>query len=123
LISDRRGDATAAAALFADGDTFEWFSATSSIDHYVTYDPNVLEERFQQRFRDGEQLDLLEFNWNGPIQSGNLNFDFEMAWTNPDLAGESGDARGKGAIDCADASIIVWSLAMKPLGPGPTQTA
>jgi hypothetical protein len=83
LISDRRGDATAAAALFADGDTFEWFSATSSIDHYVTYDPNVLEERFQQRFRDGEQLDLLEFNWNGPIQSGNLNFDFEMTWTNP----------------------------------------
>lgn len=61
------------------------------------------------------------FNWNGPIQSGNLNFDFEMTWTNPDLAGESGDAWGKGAIDCADASIIVFSLAMKPLGPGPTQ--
>lgn len=38
----------------------------------------------------------------------------------PDLASGSGDARGMGAIDCADASIIVWSLAMNPLSPGPT---
>lgn len=120
-VASQQGDAAAGAALFASGDNFEWFSATSSVDHYVTYDPKVLEERFRQRFRDGEQLELLVFNWNGPIQSGNLGFDFEMTWTNPDLAGESGDAWGKGAIDCADASIIVFSLAMKPLGPGPTQ--
>ena len=120
-VATQQGDATAAARLFADGDNFEWFSATSSVDHYVTYDPAVLEDRFRQRFRDGEQFELVVFNWNGPIQSGNLNFDFEMTWTNPDLANEPGDAWGKGAIDCADASIIVWSLAMKPLGPGPTR--
>jgi len=91
------------------------------VDHYVTYDPADLEARFRERFSDGEQFDLLVFNWNGPIQDGNMNFDFELRWTNPDLANSPGDARGKGAIDCADASIIVWSLAMNPLAPGPTQ--
>lgn len=120
-LASQQGDAAAASALFADGGNFEWFSATSSVEHFVTYDPADLEDRFRQRFRTGEQFELLVFNWNGPIQSGNLNFDFEMSWTNPDLATGSGDARGKGAIDCADASIIVWSLAMNPLSPGPTQ--
>jgi hypothetical protein len=120
-VASQHRDAEAAAGLFADGDNFEWFSATSSVDHYVTYDPADLEERFQQRFSDGEQYELLVFNWNGPIQSGNINFDFEMTWTNPDVPDSSGDARGKGAIDCSDASIIVWSLAMNPLGPGPAQ--
>lgn len=49
-VASQQGDAAAGAALFANGDNFEWFSATSSVDHYVTYDPKVLEERFGNGF-------------------------------------------------------------------------
>ena len=122
-VASQQGDAAAAASLFADGSNFGWFSTTSSVEHYVTYDPMDLEDRFRQRFRDGEKFELVEFNWNGPIQMGNMNFDFEMTWSNPDLANGPSAARGKGAIDCGDAAIIVWSLAMKPLSPGPTQNS
>lgn len=111
----------AAAGLFATGDAFEWFSTTSSVEHYVTYDAADLEGRFLQRFSDGEQFDLSSFNWNGPVQNRKINFSFEMQWSNPDVAGDPEDSVGKGAISCTDGSIIVWSLAAKPLGPGPTQ--
>lgn len=119
--ASRREDASAAAALFAQGTHFEWFSATSSADHYVTRKHVDLEDRFRQRFQAGERFELKLFNWNGPVQDGNINFDFEMRWTNPEFDASSGDARGKGAISCWDGSIIVLSIAMEPLSPGPSQ--
>lgn len=87
----------------------------------MTRKPVELADRFRQRFQAGERFELEVFNWNGPVRDGDIDFDFEMRWTNPDLGDSSGDARGKGAISCWDGSIIVLSIAMKPLAPGPSQ--
>lgn len=101
------GKAGAAAATFSSGDDFEWFSATSSIEHDVVRDHSELDDYFKATFSEAEAVELDDMRWNGTRgQVGNFEYDITVT---SDIG--VADWRGKGAVHCDKGVLLVWSMA------------
>jgi hypothetical protein len=96
---------------------FQWYSVTDGSRNFVTYDPADLPAYFASRHAQHEQLRLRRLTVTaGPPSAGfaRLDLTFRLDRQADDLP--HSEATGKGAIDCADMNIFVWSLASVPDG-------
>ena len=100
---------------------FEWYSVTEGNPkergrHFVAYTPDDLLVYFVERHKQNERLRLLMVDVAGPSWHGGvdisyvLNREADDLW--PGLGGPERIAEGKGAINCQDQQIFVWSMAM-----------
>lgn len=116
LHAFNHGDAPALPSFFprvaAYPDTtlagFQWYSVTDQNGHFVTHDPAELPAYFAARHDRQEQLQLLGLELATGWHAG-VDIAFRLSRTASDLPPH--EAVGKGAIDCDEHTIFVWSMA------------
>lgn len=132
LDAFNRGDQEQLARFF--GPRFEWYSVGDGKRHSLAYNPNgglrvggfpaglevtvghqdLLLPYFAQRHAEGERLRLRELssNYEGVRDIAHITYTLDR--TADDLAPAPGAAArettGKGAIDCRDQTLMVWSM-------------
>jgi hypothetical protein len=99
---------TVAAYPYADKPGFQWYSVTDLRGHFVTYDPAALPAYFAARHQQHEQLQLLELEVAGSWQP-RVDIVFHLRQQADDVPPRT--MIGKGAIDCDERTIFVWSMA------------
>lgn len=119
------GNATRLGSYFSPAPNFKWYSVSEgdpakSGKHYVTYKPEDLPAYFNQRHETNEHLQLNEVAIRYD-PAGNLgHISYVLSREADDLERpQNGRARvteGKGAINCADGRIVLWSMATGPVG-------
>jgi len=116
LDAFNRGDAAALPRFFpkegvypySDQRGFQWYSVTDQNGHFVTYDPAELPVYFATRHEEHEYLQLLELEV-AASEEPCVSIVYRLGREADDLP--SHEVRGKGAIDCDDHTIFVWSMA------------
>ena len=103
-----KGDMDRVLSHFGKG--FVWYSApvgpAAEGRTDTIYSVGELEAYFKTRIGEQERMQLQKLN----INSGRVDFGFELHRTADDLEGTSGDTDGKGMLDCQQGTISVWSL-------------
>ena len=97
--------------FFAPADEFQWYSEPPGRLKADAYDRSTLDAYLYRRHIEGDELELVEFVFNGyRAEDETSHFGF--------FALRDGTERldGKGAVDCRSGSFIVWSLGPNP-GP------
>jgi hypothetical protein len=124
LDAFNRGDASDVRRFFPEvvafPDTtkpgFQWYSVTDERGHFVTYDPAALPAYFAERYEQGEHLRLLRLEVSASWHPG-VDIVYRLDRQADDLSPH--EVAGKGAIDCADRTIFVWSMAQHDLRDWP----
>lgn len=124
LDAFNRGDAAALAGFFptaaAYPDTtrpgFQWYSVTDQNRHFVTYDPDGLPAYFAARHEQRERLTLLRLEIAASWHPG-VDVVYRLDRQADDLPPH--EMIGKGAIECPDKTIFVWSMAQADLEDPP----
>jgi len=122
-----RGDQVQLATFFADSSAdFQWYSVTEGQEgepffrHVSMHSRADLPTYFQQRHAHGERLILRTVEIGPSWQYGQGDILYDLTRTADDLppgfGGPEHIAFGKGAINCADQTIYVWSMAMNTTG-------
>jgi hypothetical protein len=98
-----------------------WYSAGgdgNSDADFVAYDVNRLLTYFDQRYQHNERLQLVKVDFSYPGWHGGADVAFVVKRSADDIEpGVYGSERytdGKGAIDCKEKKIMVWSMATQP---------
>jgi len=99
---------TVAAYPYADQPGFQWYSVTDLNGHFVTYDPAELPAYFAARHRHHEHLALLRLEVAASWHPG-VDIVYRLTREADDLPPH--EMSGKGAVDCAEETIFVWSMA------------
>lgn len=105
---------------FFSEDEFQWYSVTEgnpreSGRHRAVRNRDDLADYFEARFAAGESLELMSLRITVDQRRDLGHMNFVARRTADDLAdvGIRGDvATGKAGIDCADGTIVAWSMAM-----------
>ena len=87
---------------FAAAPDFQWYSEQPLRDGASAYDRTTLEAYLRQRHADGDQLSVVNVEFNS-VRGGSGNFGFVLDRSGTRLP-------SKGAIDCASRKFIVWSI-------------
>jgi ketosteroid isomerase-like protein len=106
LDAFNRGDQRQLAASF--GPDFQWYSAGS----FVTYSRTDLPPYFSARHRHHDRLQLTRIEVHGPSWHGGADIAYALTRRSDDVnGGASQMVDGKGAVNCQERKIFVWSMA------------
>ena len=130
LDAYNRGDQDQLAQSFSFGSSFKWYSDSYRLNgrrqHVAAYTQQDLLAYFSSRHQQDEHLQLLMVDVAGPSWHGGVDIVYVLRRTADDIAFSAGQGifvQGKGAIDCKQRKIFVWSMAAHtPPWPCPTPT-
>jgi len=107
-----QGDADKVLRYFGEG--FQWYSAPAGgVEGHKVDSLSKFQELgpyFATRIDQREQMQLKEVKITGGNHLGGVDFAISINRTADDLKWGAGTVPGKGAVDCAKGTIMVWSL-------------
>jgi hypothetical protein len=108
LDAINRGDNRGLARFFGAG--LMWYSVTEPQRNFVAYNQGDLLQYFDQRRTQHERLQLESIDVRGPSWHGGVDLAYTLNRHADDLNPQGQSLRGKGALDCRDRTIFVWSM-------------
>jgi hypothetical protein len=108
LDAFNRGDNRHLGRFF--GPDFMWYSITKPERNFVAYSTGELLKYFEARHTQHERLQLASIDVRGPGWHGGVDLVYTLTRQADDLGSQRQALRGKGAVNCKDRSIFVWSM-------------
>jgi hypothetical protein len=92
------------------GTDLMWYSVTEPKGNFVAYNQEDLVKYFQGRHAHHERLQLLSIDVEGPSWHGGVDITYILTRKADDLGAQGQSIRGKGAVNCKNRTIFVWSM-------------
>jgi len=108
LDAFNRGDNRQLGRFF--GSDLMWYSVTELERNFVAYSPSDLLKYFEERHAYHEPLQLASIDVRGPSWHGGIDLAYRLTRQGDDLGTRGSFLRGKGAVNCQDRTIFVWSM-------------
>ncbi len=108
LDAFNRGDKRELGRSF--GADLMWYSVTEPKTNFVGYSQGDLLRYFEGRHAHHERLQLVSIDVRGPSWHGGVDIVYTLTRKADDLGLQGQSLSGKGAVNCKDRTIFVWSM-------------
>ena len=92
------------------GSDLMWYSVTEPDRNVVAYGRGDLLKYFEGRHMHHERLQLASIEVRGPSWHGGVDLVYTVTRQADDLGPQGQFLHGKGAVNCRDRTIFVWSM-------------
>jgi hypothetical protein len=108
LSAFNRGDKPQLGRFF--GSDLMWYSVTEPERNFVASSQGDLLSYFEARHSHHERLQLVSIDVRGPSWHGGVDLVYTLTRQADDLGPRGQFLLGKGAVNCRDRTIFVWSM-------------